>query len=77
MTVILALAAGIVIGLLVGWLLLTIFALAAISRAQERMQRKVRYWQAQTAHARSEAERLTEFLEAHGLQPHPESWEEQ
>lgn len=76
MTVILALAAGIVIGLFVGWLLLTIFALAAISRAQERMQRKVRYWQAQTAHARSDAERLTEFLEAQGLQPNLESWEE-
>jgi hypothetical protein len=77
MTDILALAAGIVIGLFVGWLLLTIFALAAISRAQERMQRKVRYWQAQTARARSENERLTEFLDAHGPQPNPESWEEQ
>jgi hypothetical protein len=76
MSVILALAAGVVVGLFVGWLLLTIFALAAISRAQERMQRKVRYWQAQTARARSQNERLTEFLEAHGLQANPESWEE-
>ena len=76
MSIILALAAGIVIGLFVGWLLLTIFALAAISRAQERMQRKVRYWQAQTASARSEADRLAEFLEAHGLQQKPELWEE-
>jgi len=77
MSIILALAAGIVIGMFVGWVLLTSFALAAISRAQERMQRKVRYWQAQTASARSEAERLTQFLEAHGLQPNPEPWEEQ
>jgi hypothetical protein len=77
MSVILALAAGIVIGLFVGWLLLTIFALAAISRAQERMQRKVRYWQAQTASARSEADRLTEILEAHGLRTSLETWEEQ
>jgi hypothetical protein len=75
-TAILWLAAGFVVGLFAGWLLLTTFAVAAISRAQERMQRKVRYWQAQTASARTEAERLAHLLEAHGFQTKPGSWEE-
>jgi hypothetical protein len=72
----LALAAGFVIGLFVGWLLTTTIALAAISRSQERMQRKVRWWQARTAGAQMEAERLAHLLEAHGLQPLQGSWEE-
>ena len=67
--------ACLVIGLFLGWLLTTTFAVAAISRAQERMQRKVRYWQAQTASARTKAERLANLLEAHGIQTEP--WEEQ
>ncbi len=70
-------AAGIEIGLFLGWLLMTTFAVAAISRGQERMQRKVRWWQAKAASAQMEAERLAHLLEAHGLQPGPESWEEQ
>jgi hypothetical protein len=31
---------------------------ASISFSQERMERKVRYWQAETARAEAEAERL-------------------
>jgi hypothetical protein len=76
-TVVLPLAAGFVLGLFLGWLLTTTVVLAAISRSQDRMQRKVLYWQARTASARAEAERLTQLLEAHGLQPKPGSWEEQ
>ena len=53
MPAVVAAAEGSVIGLFLGWLLTTTFAVAAISRAQERMQRKVRYWQAQTARART------------------------
>ncbi|MGC1287506.1 MAG: hypothetical protein WA895_31680 [Streptosporangiaceae bacterium] len=75
MPAVVAAAAGLVIGLFLGWLLTTTFAVAAISRAQERMQRKVRYWQAQTARARTKAEQLADLLEAHGIQIEP--WEEQ
>jgi hypothetical protein len=78
MTVVLPLAAGFVVGLFFGWLLTTTIVLAAISRSQQRMQRKVLYWQAKAAHAHAEAERLANLLEAHGLLPKPpESWEEQ
>jgi hypothetical protein len=76
-TAVLAGAAGFIIGLVIGWALTTSYALAAISRYQQRMQRKVRYWQAQTARARTEADRLTHLLESHGLQSKPGSWEEQ
>jgi hypothetical protein len=78
MTVLLPLAAGFVIGLFFGWLLTTTVVLAAISRSQQQMQRKVLYWQASAASARAEAERLASLLEAHGLLPkQPGSWEEQ
>jgi hypothetical protein len=77
MTVVLPLAAGFVVGLFFGWLLTTIVVLAAMSRSQERMQRKVLFWQARAAGAQMEAERLAHLLEAHGLQPPPRSWEEQ
>jgi hypothetical protein len=77
MTVVLPLAAGFVVGLFFGWLLTTTVVLAAMSRSQQRMQRKVLYWQARAAGARSEAERLTHLLEAHGLLPKPGSWEEE
>ena len=76
MTAMLPIAAGFAIGLFLGWLLTTTFAVAAISRAQERMERKVRYWQAETASARMEADRLARLMEAHGIRPTPESWEE-
>ena len=78
MTIMLPLAAGFVVGLFLGWLLTTTVALAAISRSQQRMQRKVRWWQARAVSAQMEAERLAHLLEAHGLQPPPQgSWEEQ
>jgi hypothetical protein len=46
--------AALVTGLVLGWALTATFALAKISRSQERMQRRVRYWQAETALAREE-----------------------
>jgi uncharacterized membrane protein YciS (DUF1049 family) len=76
MIAILPVAAGFAIGALIGWLVTAVFALAAISRFQERMQRKVRYWQAETASARMEAERLARLMEAHGVGPNPAPWEE-
>ena len=42
-------------GALAGWLLALILASATMSHSQERMQRKVRYWQAETALARAQA----------------------
>jgi uncharacterized membrane protein YciS (DUF1049 family) len=75
-TVILPMTGAFVIGLLMGWLLTAVFAVAAISRSQERMERKVRYWQAETASARMEADRLARLMEAHGIRPTPASWEE-
>jgi uncharacterized membrane protein YciS (DUF1049 family) len=75
-TAILPMTAAFVMGLFIGWLLTAFFAVAAISRSQERMQRKVRYWQAETASARLEAERLARLMEAHGVRPTPGSWEE-
>jgi hypothetical protein len=45
-------------GTLGGWWLTMVVATASISFSQERMERKVRYWQAETARAEAEAERL-------------------
>jgi uncharacterized membrane protein YciS (DUF1049 family) len=75
-TAILPVTAAFIVGLFIGWLLTAVFAVAAISRSQERMQRKVRYWQAETAGARVEAERLARLMEAHDVRPTPASWEE-
>jgi hypothetical protein len=75
-TAVLAAAGGLVIGMFLGWLLTTTIVLAAISRSQQRMQRKVRWWQAKAASAQIEAERLAHLLEAHGLYPGPRPWEE-
>jgi uncharacterized membrane protein YciS (DUF1049 family) len=75
-TAIWPMTAAFIMGLFIGWVLTAVFAVAAISRSQERMQRKVRYWQAETARARMEAERLARLMEAHGVRPMPASWEE-
>lgn len=55
-------AATLVFGFVLGWLLRAIFALAAISRAQERMQRKVRYWQSEAARARVAADHFRRLV---------------
>jgi hypothetical protein len=54
-----AVVGGIVLGLFIGWCVTMVVTLALISRSQERMQRKVRYWQAETARAQAEADWLT------------------
>ena len=76
MTAMLPAMGAFLIGLFLGWLLTTNYAVAAISRSQERMQRKVRYWQAETASARMESERLVRLLQAHDIRPKPAPWEE-
>jgi hypothetical protein len=57
MTIILGLAflAG---GFFNGWLARTIVVMAQISHSQERMQRRVRFWQREAARARAIAEQL-------------------
>jgi hypothetical protein len=51
-----------VTGFIIAWLLRTIYVMALISRSQERMQRKVHYWQDQAIHARAVAERHIRLL---------------
>ncbi len=53
-----SMAAAVGTGMFLGWLLTVIYATAAISRAQQRMQRQVHYWQAEAARARADARHL-------------------
>lgn len=69
-TAVLGMAAAAIGGLL-GFALTAIYAAATISRSQERMERKVRYWQAETARAREIAERLARQLSARDLWTKP------
>jgi hypothetical protein len=62
-------------GFIVAVLLREVSVAAQISRAQERMQRKVRYWMGEAAHARSVAEELIYQLAAcTGRDPEPPDW---
>lgn len=58
MTAMLGIVAAAAIGGLLGFALTATYAAAAISRSQERMERKVRYWQAEAAREREIAGRL-------------------
>ena len=46
-----------VVGFITAWLLRTGYVMTQISWSQERMERKVRYWQGEAIHARAAAER--------------------
>jgi hypothetical protein len=59
-----AVAGALVTGLFAGWLLTAVYATAAISRHQQRLQRRVRYWQAETAAARYAAAHLASMQAA-------------
>jgi hypothetical protein len=51
------------------------FVMTQISWAQERMERKVRYWQGEAVHARAVAEPALRQLAAHaGRAPEPTDW---
>lgn len=52
-----------------GWLTMVVVT-ASISFSQERMERKVRYWQAETARAEAEAERLARVVIASSQKGH-------
>ena len=47
--------AAVITGAFAGWVIALIIVSAQMSYTQQRMQRKVRYWQAQTALARAQA----------------------
>ena len=59
MATLLIIIASVVTGVIVGWWLTMVIATAAMSRSQEHMEKRVRYWQAQARRARAadEAER--------------------
>lgn len=76
MTAALWIVAAAAIGGLLGFALTATYAAAAMSRSQERMERKVRYWQAETARAREIAERLARQLAARDLWTRPDPRQE-
>lgn len=64
-----------VTGFAAAWILRTAFKMAEISWWQERMQRKVLYWQREAMHARDVAESLIrELAIVTGLPPRPPDW---
>jgi hypothetical protein len=74
MTGVLALACF-VTGFIVAWLSRTVYVMALISRSQERMQRKVHYWQEEAIQARAVAEQHIRLLAARtGREPEPPDW---
>jgi hypothetical protein len=67
--------ACLVTGFIAGWLLRSVFIMTEICRLQERMQRKINYWQRETARARSIADQLARQLAAHtGHLPDDQDW---
>jgi hypothetical protein len=64
-----------VTGFAAAWILRTAFKMAEISWWQERMQRKVLYWQREATHARDVAESLIrELAIVTGHAPRPPDW---
>jgi len=66
---VLTVLAGVAAGLLLGACLSTAVTFAMISRSQERMQRKVSYWQAEAARAQAEADQLAGHVTPHRRPP--------
>ena len=66
---------SVIMGIAVGWYISSVMTSAAVSHSQERMQRKVRYWLAETARARATADELARELAAQqGLLPQHDDW---
>jgi hypothetical protein len=67
--------ASFVTGSLLGFIVYAVYTAAAISRSQERMQRKVRYWQTAASAARKTAEQFNAELAAYaGREPEALEW---
>jgi MFS superfamily sulfate permease-like transporter len=76
--VVVTVLAGVAAGLLLGACLSSAITFAMISHSQERMQRKLGYWQAEAARAQAEAAQLAGQVAPHRrLPPGPdhEPWE--
>lgn len=71
MSALVSMAAALATGLFLGCVLTAAIAAAMISRAQERMQRKVLYWQLEAARAREDAEQLDRRLPTRDPWPEP------
>src|ERR1035438_1172020 len=56
-------------GVVIGWWITAVITAAVISRSQERAQREVRRWQAETARVRALADRLANGADAHDALP--------
>jgi hypothetical protein len=66
---------SVIMGLVLGWCITLVVTSASVAHSQERMQRKVRYWQAETARARAEADHLAREVAAReGLPSAPGDW---
>ena len=64
-----------VTGFAAAWILRTAFKMAEMSWWQERMQRKVRYWQGQAIHARAVAEmHIRQLAAITGQEPAGPDW---
>jgi hypothetical protein len=61
-SILLLMAAALFCGLFLGCVLTHSYISTQVSRSQERMQRKIRYWQAEAARAREAAEQITREL---------------
>jgi hypothetical protein len=62
-------------GFIAGWLLRTGFVMTQISWSQERMERRVRYWQGEAIQARAIAERaLRQLAAGTSRDPEPTDW---
>jgi hypothetical protein len=67
--VVVTVLAGAAAGLLLGACLSSAITFAMISHSQERMQRKLRYWQAEAARAQAEADQLAGQVAPHRRLP--------
>ncbi len=66
---------SVIMGLVLGWCITLVVTSASVAHSQERMQRKVRYWQAETARARAQADQLAREVAAReGLPSGPGDW---
>jgi hypothetical protein len=66
---------SVIMGIAIGWCISSVITSATVSHSQERMQRKVRYWLAETARARATADELARELAARqGSLPGHDDW---
>jgi hypothetical protein len=66
---------ALIVGFAIGWLMGAVFTMAETSLWQQRMLRKLRYWQCEAAYARTRARHLARLLAAiTGQPPETQDW---